>query len=86
MVLITSGHFPFQCPVACGSGCVLTLLQCAFLCITCSFDGSCPIASEQMCLCNSPVPSPRAWMRTYRREQGVPQSRGPVFLTVRMLC
>ena len=25
-------------------------------------DGSCPVAPEQMCLCNSPVPSPHAWV------------------------
>ena len=73
------------CPVACESGCVLTLLQCAFCASPVLCDGSCPVAPEQMCLCNSPVSSPRAWMMTYRCERGVLQSRGPASLTVRML-
>ena len=76
MVFITSGHFtcalwPVKVGV-CSPCCSVHFCASPVLC-----DGSCPIAPEQMCLCNSPVPSPRAWMMTYRREHGVPQSRGP---------
>lgn len=76
MVFITSGHIP---SVSCGLWkwvCARPVAVCIFA-FTCSCDGSCPIAPEQMFLCNPPVPSPCAWMTTYRHEQGCPSEQRP---------